>query len=83
VVTCYLLANVISIYADYTCYFHILRRDQANAGFRMPNWRRYYNNLANAIDVVLAHTGRETSATVSSGVGCRWRSSSATAVGGG
>jgi poly(ribitol-phosphate) beta-N-acetylglucosaminyltransferase len=56
VVTCYLLANVISIYADYTCYFHILRRDRANAGFRSPNWRRYYNNLAEAIDVVIAHT---------------------------
>jgi glycosyltransferase involved in cell wall biosynthesis len=56
VVTCYLLANVISIYADYTCYFHILRRDRANAGFRSPNWRRYYDNLADAIDVVVAHT---------------------------
>jgi len=56
VVTCYLLAKVISIYADYTCYFHILRRDMANAGFRNPNWRRYYDNLADAIEVVVAHT---------------------------
>jgi glycosyltransferase involved in cell wall biosynthesis len=56
VVSCYLMANVISIYADYTCYFHILRRDLANAGFRTPNWRRYYDNLADALDVVVAHT---------------------------
>jgi glycosyltransferase involved in cell wall biosynthesis len=55
VVTCYLLAKVISIYADYTCYIHILRPDLANAGFRSPNWRRYYDNLAEAIDVVVAH----------------------------
>jgi len=28
----------------------------ANAGFRNPNWRRYYDNLADAIEVVVAHT---------------------------
>ena len=56
VVTCYLMADVVSIYADYTCYFHILRRDLANAGFRNPNWRRYFDNLADAIEVVVAQT---------------------------
>jgi poly(ribitol-phosphate) beta-N-acetylglucosaminyltransferase len=56
VVTGYLLAEVVSIYADYTCYFHIRRLDLANAGFRKMNWRGYFNNLADALDVVVAHT---------------------------
>jgi len=56
VVTGYLLAKVVSIYADYTCYFHIRRIDRANAGFRKTNWRGYFNNLADALDVVVAHT---------------------------
>ncbi|HEU4908966.1 MAG TPA: glycosyltransferase [Propionibacteriaceae bacterium] len=56
VVTSYLLAKVVSIYADYTCYFHIRRLDSANAGFRKTNWRGYFDNLADALDVVVAHT---------------------------
>jgi glycosyltransferase involved in cell wall biosynthesis len=56
VVTSYLFAKVVSIYADYTCYFHILRRDLANAGLRRTNWRGYFNNLADALDVVVANT---------------------------
>jgi hypothetical protein len=56
VVTGYLLAEVVSIYADYSCYYHIGRIDSANAGFRNPDWRGYFDNLAEAIDVVVAHT---------------------------
>ncbi len=56
VVTSYLLAKVVSIYADYTCYFHIRRVDAANAGLRKVDWRGYFDNLADAIDVVVAHT---------------------------
>jgi poly(ribitol-phosphate) beta-N-acetylglucosaminyltransferase len=56
VITAYLLAEVISIYADYTCYFHIRRVDRANAGFRRTNWRGYFDNLADALDIVEAHT---------------------------
>jgi glycosyltransferase involved in cell wall biosynthesis len=56
VVTSYLLAKVVSVYADYTCYFHIRRVDAANAGLRKANWRGYFDNLADAIDVVVAHT---------------------------
>ena len=56
VVTSYLLAKVVSIYADYTCYFHIRRVDAANAGLRKPDWRGYFDNLADAIDVVVAYT---------------------------
>jgi glycosyltransferase involved in cell wall biosynthesis len=56
VVTSYLLAKVVSIYADYTCYFHIRRVDAANAGLRRTDWRGYFDNLAEAIDVVVAYT---------------------------
>ena len=56
VVTSYLLAKVVSIYADYTCYFHIRRVDAANAGLRKVDWRGYFDNLAEAIDVVVAYT---------------------------
>jgi poly(ribitol-phosphate) beta-N-acetylglucosaminyltransferase len=56
VVTGYLLAKIVSIYADYTCYFHIRRVDMANAGLRKTNWRGYFDNLADALDVVVSHT---------------------------
>jgi poly(ribitol-phosphate) beta-N-acetylglucosaminyltransferase len=56
VVTSYLLAKVVSIYADYTCYFHIRRVDAANAGLRKTKWRGYFDNLAEAFDVVVANT---------------------------
>jgi glycosyltransferase involved in cell wall biosynthesis len=56
VVTSYLLAKVVSIYADYSCYFHIRRVDAANAGLRKTDWRGYFDNLADAIDVVVANT---------------------------
>jgi poly(ribitol-phosphate) beta-N-acetylglucosaminyltransferase len=56
VVASYLLAEVISIYSDYTCYFHIRRLDLANAGLRKANWRGYFDNLAEALDIVVAQT---------------------------
>jgi poly(ribitol-phosphate) beta-N-acetylglucosaminyltransferase len=56
VVTSYLLADVVSIYADYTCYYHIRRADSGNAGFRRPDWESYFDNLAETLDVVVAHT---------------------------
>jgi glycosyltransferase involved in cell wall biosynthesis len=56
VVTGYLLADVVSIYADYTCYYHIRRSDSANAGLRNPDWKGYFDNLAESLDVVVAHT---------------------------
>jgi poly(ribitol-phosphate) beta-N-acetylglucosaminyltransferase len=56
VVTGYLLADVVSIYADYSCYYHIGRIDSANAGFRNPDWQGYFDNLAEAVEVVVAHT---------------------------
>jgi glycosyltransferase involved in cell wall biosynthesis len=56
VVTSYLLADVVSIYADYSCYYHIRRSDSANAGLRNPDWKGYFDNLAESLDVVVAHT---------------------------
>jgi poly(ribitol-phosphate) beta-N-acetylglucosaminyltransferase len=56
VVTGYLKADVVSVYADYSCYYHIGRIDSANAGFRNPDWQVYFDNLAEALEVVVAHT---------------------------
>lgn len=56
VVTAYLLASTISVYADYTCYYHIRRSDSSNAGFSAIDWPGYFANLSEALDVVVAHT---------------------------
>ena len=56
VVTAYLLATRISVYADYACYYHIRRQDSSNAGFSAIDWAGYFVNLAEALDVVVAHT---------------------------
>ena len=56
VVACYLRAETISIYASYTCYVHIRRQDAANAGFRQIDWAGYFDNLAEALDEVIANT---------------------------
>ncbi|MCW2812138.1 MAG: family 2 glycosyl transferase [Friedmanniella sp.] len=56
VTTAYLLAENVSVYAEYTCYFHIRRTDSSNAGFRRPDWAGYFDNLSEAIEVVYAHT---------------------------
>lgn len=55
VVSCYVRAAVISVYADYSCYVHIRRDDAENAGFRQIVWADYFDNLAEALDVVVAH----------------------------
>ena len=52
--TAYLLAKTISIYADYTCYFHIRREDSSNAGFRRIDWPQYFENLSEALEGVVA-----------------------------
>ena len=52
--TAYLLADTISIYADYTCYFHIRREDASNAGFGRIDWPAYFANLSESLDGVEA-----------------------------
>lgn len=56
VTTAYLEADVVSIYADYVCYYHIRRDDGGNAAHTAIDWSGYFANLAEAVDVVVAHT---------------------------
>ncbi|QAY60622.1 glycosyltransferase [Microbacterium protaetiae] len=52
VTTAYLRADVISVYSDYDCYFHISRDDGGNAGFRSYSPTDYYRNLEDVLDVI-------------------------------
>ena len=56
VVTAYLLARTVSVYSDYTCYYHIRRTDGANAAYNAVDWEGYFANLREALDVVVEHT---------------------------
>ncbi len=51
VIEAYLLAEVVSVLSDYTCYHHIARDDAGNAGFQRLEPVGYYGNLREAIDV--------------------------------
>lgn len=53
VVLTYLCAEVVSVYAESTCYFHIRRADSGNAGYRAIEWSGYFANLSEAVDLVL------------------------------
>jgi glycosyltransferase involved in cell wall biosynthesis len=52
VVEAYLRAEVVSVLSDYTCYLHIAREDEGNAGFRPISPVGYYRNLLEAVQVV-------------------------------
>ncbi|BDV30030.1 glycosyltransferase family 2 protein [Microbacterium terricola] len=52
VTTAYLRAEVISIYADYDCYFHISRDDGRNAGFSPYDPVDYYGVVDHVLDIV-------------------------------
>ncbi len=62
VATAYFAASVISILADYTCYYHLAREDRGNAGRGAydpagsfdPAW--YYRFLREVLEVVETHT---------------------------
>ncbi|MDQ1694880.1 MAG: poly(ribitol-phosphate) beta-N-acetylglucosaminyltransferase, partial [Frankiaceae bacterium] len=56
VVTAYFLASVVSVLADYPCYHHISRPDEANAGYQQIEPVGYYANLREVLDVIEAHT---------------------------
>jgi glycosyltransferase involved in cell wall biosynthesis len=56
VVKAYFLADVISVLADYICYYHYRRDDGANAGFRRLEPAGYYGNLREVIGIVEANT---------------------------
>ncbi|GAB3562083.1 glycosyltransferase family 2 protein [Spelaeicoccus albus] len=48
----YLQADGISVLSDYSCYHHIKREDEANAGFQQLDPAGYFDNLREAIDAV-------------------------------
>jgi glycosyltransferase involved in cell wall biosynthesis len=55
-VSAYFRAGVVSILADYVCYFYARRDDRGNAGSTRIEPESYYANVRQVIDVVLANT---------------------------
>src|SRR5918999_1010751 len=56
VVKAYFRADVISVLADYPCYYWVARRDRSNAGRTPYEWFSYYGYVRDILDVVEAHT---------------------------
>ena len=56
VVSAYFQADVISVLADYPCYYWVARRDRSNAGRTPYEWFSYYGYVRDILDVVEAHT---------------------------
>jgi glycosyltransferase involved in cell wall biosynthesis len=56
VVSAYLLADRISVLADYHCYFHVSRSDAGNAGYRQIDPAGYYSNVREVVAIVMANT---------------------------
>jgi glycosyltransferase involved in cell wall biosynthesis len=52
----FLTAGVISVLSDYPCYRRILRHDQGNAALQEWDAEYYFRFVAEAIDVIEAHT---------------------------
>lgn len=52
VTSAFLQADIISIYADDDCYFHISRDDGGNAGFRSYDPAEYYAAVDEVLDIV-------------------------------
>jgi glycosyltransferase involved in cell wall biosynthesis len=57
VMRAYFRADVISVLADYPCYYWVARRDRSNAGSRPHDWGSYYGDVRDILDVVEEHTG--------------------------
>ncbi|HET7530409.1 MAG TPA: glycosyltransferase family 2 protein [Mycobacteriales bacterium] len=56
VVAAYFAADVVSILADYTCYYWIKRPDASNAGKIPREWTSWYGHLRDALDVAEKNT---------------------------
>lgn len=56
VTAAYFLAGNVSVLSDYTCYYHIRREDDLNAGFQLPDPASYFDNLREALDIVERNT---------------------------
>ena len=56
VMKAYFAADVVSVLADYPCYFWIQRSDRGNAGLRPREWSEWFGHLRDVLDVVEANT---------------------------
>jgi glycosyltransferase involved in cell wall biosynthesis len=56
VVEAYLVANIVSVLADYPCYHRLRRGDEGNAAFQRWEAKEYFRCVAEVIDVIDAHT---------------------------
>jgi len=56
VVEAYFRAGIISVLADYHCYFHVGRPDAGNAAFNRIDPPSYYGYVREVIDIVYRHT---------------------------
>ena len=56
VMRAYLAADVVSVVADYPCYYYLRRDDGRNAGNELIDPQGYYDNLREVLDVVVAAT---------------------------
>ena len=56
VVRAYLLAERISVLADYTCYVHVGRDDRGNAGYQRIDPPSYYGYVREVVDIMLELT---------------------------
>lgn len=54
VMTAYFRAEVVSVLADYTCYYW--HRRHGSAGRQQQDWSLYYTGMRDTLDVVQAHT---------------------------
>jgi glycosyltransferase involved in cell wall biosynthesis len=56
VVEAYLRAKVISILADYPCYYHLRREDRGNAAYEKWDAKYYFSFVAEVLDVIYRYT---------------------------
>jgi poly(ribitol-phosphate) beta-N-acetylglucosaminyltransferase len=56
VTAAFFAAEKISVLSSYVCYYHVRRDDASNAGFQRLEPKKYFANLAEALDIVEANT---------------------------
>jgi poly(ribitol-phosphate) beta-N-acetylglucosaminyltransferase len=56
VTAAYFAARTVSVLSDYVCYYHVRRDDASNAGFQRLEYKGYFANLREALDIVEANT---------------------------
>ncbi|MEQ7129168.1 glycosyltransferase family A protein [Actinopolymorpha sp. B11F2] len=56
VTAAYFAAQKVSVLSNYICYYHVRRDDSSNAAYQQIDWRKYFANLSEALDIVEANT---------------------------